>query len=339
MSGRRVSPGLLGAAVTILAVGGCADRHPTDPALARAQTITALGMRGRIAALADDSMRGRFTPSRELDQAAAWAVAALQGFGLGPGPATGYLQTWNAPGGAAPNVIAVLDGADPQLRDEYVVFVAHLDHIGTTTAGRSCTAAGADSVCNGADDNASGAAAVIELARAFAGLEQRPARSLLFLLVSGEEEGLLGSQYYVAHPAVPLAQTVAAVNLDMISRNAPDSLLVIGMGVSSLGPRVAAVAAAHPELGLRPTGVGWPYGGSDHISFGVAGVPTVFFYAGHHADYHQPSDVVERADPDKAARIARLAFYLGVEVASSAARPAWNPGFTPAPPSARLAPL
>lgn len=339
MARHRFFAACLAAGAAVVALARCDDQHPTDPVLSRAQSITSGSIHGRIAALAHDSMRGRMTPSPELDRAAAYAVAAFRSFGLGPGPATGYLQSWPALGGTAANAIAVLPGAHPQLRSEYVLFVAHMDHIGTATNGWGCRAAGADSICNGADDNASGAAAVIEIARAFAGLEPAPARSLLFLLVSGEEEGLLGSEYYVSQPAVPLAQTVAAVNLDMISRNAADSLIVVGMQESSLGPLVTGLVATHPDLGLRPTGVPWPYGGSDHIPLGAAGVPTLFFYAGHHADYHQPSDVVELADAAKAARIARLAFYLGLAVANGAARPAWNQGRPPARPATRLAPL
>jgi hypothetical protein len=321
---------LLAAAASAALAAGCADHQTTDPALSQAQTITALGIRGRIAVLADDSMRGRLTPSPELDKAAAWAVAEFQGSGLGPGLVTGFLQTWPAPGGPAPNVVGVLEGSDPALRFEYVVFVAHLDHIGTAASGGRCAATGADSICNGADDNASGAAAVLELAHAFGGLRPRPRRSLLFLLVSGEEEGLLGSAYYVANPAVPLAQTVAAINLDMIGRNATDSVLVIGMGLTTLGAQTGQVWSEHPELGMRPVGVGYPYGGSDHISFGGNRVPVLGFFSGLHPDYHRPSDTVDRIDADKTARIVRLVYYLGLQVANRTDRPAWY-GATPAP--------
>lgn len=317
----------------------CADRSATAPAGTGAESITAATMRRQVAAIAADSTRGRVTPSVQLDRVAAWAVAQFRADGLEPGDTAGYLQTWSAPGGSAPNAVAVLPGRDSVLAGEYVLFVAHMDHLGTVSTGAGCRLGGdlADSVCNGADDNASGTAAVLELAHAYGSLATRPRRSLVFLLVSGEEEGLLGSLHYVAHPAVPLAQTVAAVNLDMISRNAPDSLLVIGMAESSLGTLLGAVMAAHPELGLRPTGVPWPYGGSDHIPFGNAGVPTVFFFAGLHDDYHRPSDEAGSIDADKAARVARLAFYLGLAVADGDARPAWTAA--PARASTRTAPL
>ena len=329
MTGHHVARSFLGAAATA-ALLHCAGREPVSPAVNQAESITGSTFAGRVALLSADSRRGRPTPSAELNLAAAYAVAQFGALGLAPGPATGFTQTWSTGGGDAPNAVGVLPGSDPGLAGEYVVFVAHLDHIGSVTSGEGCVASGADTICNGADDNASGSAAVLELARAFAGLTPRPRRSLLFLLVSGEERGLLGSTYYVAHPAVPIAQTVAAVNLDMISRNAPDSLLVIGMGLSSLGARVGAVTAAHPELNLRPAGVGWPYGGSDHVPFGNAGVPTVMFFAGLHPDYHRPSDELARTDADKGARITRLAFYVGLDVANRTARPTWNAG-APAP--------
>ena len=201
-----------------------------------------------------------------------------------------------------------------------MLLVAHMDHLGV---GQSV---GGDSIYNGADDNASGTAAVLELARALGGYEWRPRRSLIFLLVSGEEEGLLGSAYYVAHPAVPLAQTVAAVNLDMIGRNARDSVLVIGGDASSLGGSARLVAREHPELGMRPVVPAGLSGGSDHVPFAKAGVPAVFFFSGLHGDYHMPSDEVGLVDGEKEARIARLVFYLMLEVANTVQRPAWIQG-------------
>jgi hypothetical protein len=316
MTGRRFALALTGAAAAA-GLLGCAGREPTSPALTQAQSITAARMQRRVADIADDSMLGRATPSPALDRMAAYAVAQFQAFGLGPGPGTGFIQTWSAAGGPAPNVVGVLEGSAASLAGEYVVFVAHMDHIGTPGSAEGCAAVGSDSICNGADDNGSGTAAVIELARAFAGLSPRPRRSLLFLLVSGEEEGLLGSRYYVAHPAVPIARTVAAVALDMISRNPPDSVLALRLAAGSMDTIATVVAAAHPELGLRlhvATG-----GGSDHASFAQAGVPSLALFAGLHADYHRPSDAPDRIDADKAARIARLAFYLGLELANQAA--------------------
>ncbi len=305
---------------------GCADRAPTDPAAVQERSITAATMRARIGALADDSTRGRYTPSLEINKAADWAAAAFRDDGLAPGVAGEYLQLWPTDLAPAPNVAGILAGSSAALRGEYVLFVAHFDHIGTTAVNARCVAQGADSTCNGADDNASGAAAVLELAHAFAGLQPRPLRSIIFLLVSGEERGLWGSQYYAQHPGVRLDRTVAVINLDMISRNAPDSLQVLGGELTTLGTLLDGVEAAHPGLGLHHRDAPWDAGGSDHWPFVMGGVASLCFNTGTHPDYHRPSDSAGAADADKAARVARLAFQLGLAVANAASRPAWTSG-------------
>jgi len=125
---------------------------------------------------------------------------------------------------SAPNVVGILEGTDAALKKEYVLFTAHMDHIGTPGAGEGCTARGADSICNGADDDGSGTVAVVALAEAFATAPERPKRSLVFMTVSGEERGLWGSAYFAEHPTVPLASVVADLNSDMVGRNAKDTL-------------------------------------------------------------------------------------------------------------------
>ncbi len=317
------------AALAVIVAAGCADR-PTDPVLERSRGITQGTVRARIAALSDDSLRGRATASAGLDRAAAYAAASFRDDGLAPVLPTGFVQTWNAPAGPTPNVVGVLEGSDPALASEYVLFVAHLDHIGTTADGIGCRPVGADSICNGADDNASGAAGVLELARAFGGLRPPPRRSMIFLLVSGEEEGLLGSAYYVAHPAKPIAQTVAALNLDMIGRNWPDTVLVVDMDLSSLGETAASAAWAHAELGMHPAPASFP-GGSDQVSFETAGVPSLFFFTGLHADYHRASDAVAAINAEKTARLIQLVYWIGYEVARAPERPVWYAGAQPAP--------
>ena len=202
-----------------------------------------------------------------------------------------------------------------------MVVVAHLDHLGV---GRPT---GGDSIFNGADDNASGTAGVLALAAAFGGAADRPPRSVLFLVVSGEERGLLGSRWFVAHPTVPVESIVGLVNLDMISRNRPDSVYLNGWGKSSISDLVRALAAEHSELGLsvgpdvedRPT----TPADSDHWPFQHRGVPYIFFYTGEHPDYHRVSDQPERTDPEKAARVTRLAFLTVRAIADRPERPAW----------------
>ena len=221
----------------------------------------------------------------------------------------------------APNVVAILEGSDPKLKDEYVLFTAHMDHIGITP-GRP------DSINNGADDDASGTVGVVELAEAFSQPGARPKRSVIFVTVSGEEKGLWGSDYLAAHPPVPLEQIVANINIDMIGRNWPDTIVAIGREHSDLGQTLAAVDAAHPELGMTVIDDPWPeenyYRRSDHFNFARRGVPILFFFNGNHADYHGAGDSPDKINAEKEARIVKLLFYLGQEIANAKARPAWN---------------
>ncbi len=229
----------------------------------------------------------------------------------------------------APNVIGMLEGSDPTLKREYVLLTGHMDHLGTPGSGEGCVAKGADSICNGADDDASGTIGVVELAQAFTQLTPRPKRSLVFMTVSGEERGLWGSTYYVEHPAVPLAQTVADVNSDMIGRNWADSIVVIGKEHSDLGATLNRVSAEHSELHMKPIDDIWPeenfFFRSDQITFAKKGIPILFFTAGVHPDYHQVSDEVSKIDGEKESRIIKLDFYTALAVANAAARPKWNP--------------
>lgn len=230
---------------------------------------------------------------------------------------------------AAPNVIGVLEGSDPTLKAEYVIYSGHMDHIGTPGDGEGCEARGADSICNGADDDGSGSVAVLELAEAWASSPVRPKRSMAFILVSGEERGLWGSAYWTGHPTLPLANVVADLNIDMVGRNAPDTVAVIGREHSDLSATLDRVVSAHPEHGLKAVGDLWPSEGlyfrSDHFNFARKGVPILFFTSGLHEDYHAVTDTPDRLDSDKDARIARLLYHLGETIANTAQRPQWDP--------------
>ena len=225
---------------------------------------------------------------------------------------------------AASNVVGILPGSDPALSDEYVVFSAHMDHVGVGMPDAS-----GDSIYNGADDDASGTVTVVELAEAFASLEPRPRRSLLFLTLSGEERNLWGSGWFVTHSPVPLERMVADLNIDMVGRNWSDTIVAIGREHSDLGETLAQVNAQHPELGMTAIDDLWPaenfYRRSDHYNFARGGVPILFFFNGTHPDYHRPSDEVAKIDADKTARVGRLIFHLGLEVANRTARPVWDP--------------
>ncbi len=232
---------------------------------------------------------------------------------------------------SAPNVVAILEGSDARLKNEYVVFSAHMDHVGVAGPRGSggCRAQGADSICNGADDDGSGTVAVVELAEAFAQLNPRPKRSLIFLNVSGEEKGLWGSAYFAEHAPVPVQNIVADLNIDMIGRNWKDTIVAIGKEHSDLGATLNRIAAAHSELDMHAIDDIWPqenfYFRSDHYNFARKGVPILFFFSGTHPDYHRPGDSPDKIDAEKESRITRLIFYLGLDVANAAARPKWNP--------------
>ncbi len=223
---------------------------------------------------------------------------------------------------SAPNTVGVLEGRDPVLRRQYLVFSAHMDHIGVTPGQ-------ADSINNGADDDGSGTTGVIELAEAFSRPGARPKRSIIFLTVSGEEKGLWGSRYFSEHPPVPIGHIVADLNMDMIGRNWRDTIVAIGREHSDLGTTLARVNAAHPELGMTAIDDRWPqerfYFRSDHYNFARKGVPILFFFNGVHPDYHRVTDSPDKIDSEKESRILRLIYYLGQAVGNAAERPKWNP--------------
>lgn len=262
----------------------------------------------------------------DLDQVrASEALIArdIPGITVGFGLKDQVLQTVTAP-----NTIGMIEGSDPALRQEYVVFSAHMDHVGMSPAS-GCQPKGGDTICNGADDDASGTVGIIELAEAFAKKGARPRRSMIFMTVSGEEKGLWGSQYFSEHPTVPVDRIVANINMDMIGRNWPDTIVAIGKEHSDLGATLERVVTRHPELRMAAIDDRWPeenfYFRSDHYNFARKGVPILFFFNGVHPDYHQVSDSPDKIDSEKLSRIAQLVFYLGQEIGNATERPKWNP--------------
>jgi len=224
---------------------------------------------------------------------------------------------------SAPNTVGILEGSDPVLKDEYIVLSAHMDHIGVAS-----NAVDGDSINNGADDNASGTAAIIEAAEAFAMMNPGPKRSMIFLAVSGEEKGMWGSAHYSENPSVPISQIVADINTDMIGRNWTDTIVAIGKEYSDLGETLDRVNAEHPELNMAAIDDIWPeerfYYRSDHYSFAEKGVPVLFFFNGTHEDYHGVNDEIEKVNTEKATRIVKLMFYLSLEIANSPEKPKWK---------------
>ena len=341
----RLSPPSISLFLTLLVLlPSCSDTRPPedsqppaepgseDPTLVQAvSSITSEDIYSRIGVLAHDSMGGRDTPSPGLEMAASWAAEEFAAMGLEPGGEDGsfiqrYEMTPRGEGGSAPvsvpNVVGLLPGNDPDIRDEWVVFTAHFDHVagGPDESG--------DSIYNGADDNASGTAAVMEIAQAFAMLPTPPRRSLAFVLVSGEEKGLLGARHFAQGASLPKEAMVADINADMVSMNWPDSIVVLGKEYTTLGPTLDRVIGSHPEVGISIMENPWPqmplFHMSDQSAFAQEGIPGIFFFSGLHDNLHRPSDELEEVNTDKAARVARLMFYFGYEVAQAMERPLWT---------------
>ncbi len=221
-----------------------------------------------------------------------------------------------------PNVVALLPGTDPVLKDDVVVVGAHLDHLGTRGRGSMLGKVGQGQVHPGADDNASGTAVVMEIARTLKA--QKPKRSVLFLHFAGEEEGLLGSAHWVRQPTVPLPRVRFMVNFDMVGRmdEAKPTLQMGGLGA----PKTALARART----FAPTGValgedlGVAVGGSDHMSFSTAKIPTLFFFTGLHSDYHRPSDLPEKLNVKGMALVADMGARVTLDLANADMLPAWD---------------
>lgn len=220
------------------------------------------------------------------------------------------------------NVCGLLEGADKNLKDEAVIFSAHYDHLGIAPNG---------DVYNGADDNASGTSGILGLAEAFSRNREKPRRSMLFMLFTGEEKGLLGSKFYTDHPELPLNRTFADINMDMIGRvdpkheklNNADYIYVIGS--DKISPELDRILKQENKATVGLTldytynddnDPNHFYSRSDHYNFARNGIPVVFLFNGVHEDYHEPSDTFDKINFDKLTKIVRLAFSVGWKVAN-----------------------
>jgi aminopeptidase YwaD len=254
------------------------------------------------------------------------------------------------------NVIGVLPGSDPKLKNEAIVIGAHYDHLGRGGEGSGSLAPRAGEIHHGADDNASGVAGLIELARMFS--SQKLRRTIVFIAFSGEEEGLIGSNYYVNHPIVPLANTVAMINMDMIGRLKEKALIIGGVGtaqewrslidtgnaVEGMTVSVNGAGADRTLTGGIPVVTGSNgkpvvtldpgkkfvltlnedgYGPSDHSSFYSKQVPVLFFWTGTHEDYHKPSDTAEKINYEGEARIVGFVCRVVSDLDKSDKRPTY----------------
>lgn len=241
---------------------------------------------------------------------------------------------------SSPNVVGILEGSDPSLKNEYVVYSAHSDHIGFAKTVKK------DKINNGAMDNASGTSVLLETARLFSQLDESPKRSILFVAVTGEEKGLLGSDYYAQNPTVPLGSMVANVNLDMpiLTYEFAD---VIAFG-SDHSDMKSSVAKAAEKIGLELSPDPMPdqalFTRSDHYSFVKQGIPSVFLVPGFKSadpdidgskqfshflktNYHKPGDDFSQAFNWKAAtKFAEVNYHIGLTLANQTQRSSWNEG-------------
>lgn len=199
------------------------------------------------------------------------------------------------------NVVGMLEGSDPLLKNETIIVGAHYDHLGR--GGEGSLAPSSGDIHHGADDNASGTAGVLELARLFTAQKPKPKRTIVFMAFGGEEEGLLGSNYYVNHPLLPLANTVAMINMDMIGRMKDRRLVIGGVGTAKEWRDIMAADTDKSfQLTLNEDG----FGPSDHSSFYAKQIPVLFFWTGTHNDYHKPSDTFEKINYDDEALILKM---------------------------------
>lgn len=234
------------------------------------------------------------------------------------------------------NVVAVWEGSDPVLKAEYVALGAHYDHVGS-----GCPPVGADTICNGADDDGSGTTALLGMAEALAKAPTRPKRSVLFVWHCGEEKGLWGSRYFTQFPTVPLKQIVAQLNIDMIGRSkkagdtnprnneltGPDSVYLIGSTMMSteLGEIVNSVNNSFLKLAFDtkyddPKDPHRFFFRSDHINYARKGIPIIFFFDGEHEDYHRAGDTADKIDYQKMEKVTRTIYMTMWEIGNRPAR-------------------
>jgi hypothetical protein len=337
----------------LLLAGACAPSDTPPPVAAPTREAE---LRASLGVLAADSLRGRMTGSEGGERAARFIAARLAasgvapGYSASPGPDSAYFQrvpiagpagggddytllsSWSELDGIpsprrvrAANVVGVIAGGDPLLRDEAIVIAAHYDHVGV---GR---AVAGDSIYNGADDDASGVVTVLEVARALA-QGPPPKRTVVVLLTTGEEVGLLGTRWYIEHPRVALARAVAEFEVEMVGR--PDPLVegpgrawLTGYERSTMGERLAAAGV---PIVADPRPAQQFFQRSDNIAFACRGIPAhTLSTFGLHRDYHTPDDEVERIDFPHMARVVASAVDA-VRMLADGPAPTWKPGGSPA---------
>jgi hypothetical protein len=265
-------------------------------------SITSDDLRRHAERLADDTLEGREAGSRGGQAAGHYLGREFQRHHLAGGAGSrSYYQVF---GSQYRNILGLLEGGDPKLKNEVILVGAHYDHVGYGNAQNSYGPTGY--IHNGADDNASGVAGLLELVEAFSRLETPPKRSILFAFWDGEEKGLLGSEHWVTHATVPLERVGLAINLDMIGRLQRNRLETFGIRSTYGLRRLISMSNAVTDLSFD---FSWTMReDSDHYSFYKRGLPVLMLHTGLHSDYHRPSDDVEKLDFAGMERVVRLLF-------------------------------
>ncbi len=329
------------------------DRLP--PQLATAlDVISAENLKANLSFLASDKLAGRYTPSPGLDIAARFINEQFWKAKLQPASGPNFCQSatytelpglFEGAGAKAKpghviqlcNLVGILRGSDPVLKNTYILLTAHYDHIGTTaTAGHAATKVlhpnPSDQIFNGANDDASGTVSVIEIAKALVTLNPRPKRSIVFMTFFGEELGLLGSKYYAEHPIFPLTFTIAEINLEQLGRTDVglhkriDRASMTGYDYSDL-PHYFEEAGRLTGITVAPdrTADDSFFARSDNWSLAGHGVPAhTLFVALDYPDYHQVGDEAKKIDYANLARIDRMIALGLIDLANSDQPPAWN---------------
>ncbi len=309
--GIRGSLWFLAVATLDLATGiaPCATARAKDDATSAATAvITVEAAKDYVNTLADDTFEGRAGGSRGGRAAGLYLVKQLEAMHLVGAVEKGYYQKF--PGNLS-NILAVIPGGDPELKQQYIVLGAHYDHVGYGNSRNSYGPTGY--IHNGADDNASGVAGLLEVAAALTRLPQPPRRSILICFWDGEEMGLLGSKYWTSHPTVPLDHVAAMINIDMIGRLRGGRLSLYG----SRSCRGFRRLASEQNVGLNFV-IDFDFelkGDSDHYPFYSKQIPFLFAHTGLHNDYHRPSDDPEKINAEGVRRSALLVFKLAYELA------------------------
>ena len=303
-----------------------------------AQSTAADQLMEDVRFLSDDRLGGRLTGTPGADTAAAYLARRFEQAGLQPSP-TGWLQPFTVKEDTpiaqstqlgevtGYNVIGILPGSDPKLRHESVIVGAHYDHLGLGRFG-TLDPDSAGLVHNGADDNASGTAALLHIARRLRG--DPPKRTVVFIAFGGEELGLLGSASYVRNPVYPLSQAVAMVNMDMIGRLRNNRLIVYGSTTAAEFPALLDSLNWYAAFDLRASGDG--YGQSDHLSFYDAGVPVIHVFTDLHEDYHRASDKIHKISRDGLLRVADFSATIAEALANRTAPLTFVEAPRPSPP-------